>query len=191
MKHLITKTDSGSIAEELGIEAGWKLVSIDGQQIRDVIDYELFTNNERITALFESREGELFEFDIEKEPWESLGLNFETGLMSPVRQCTNHCVFCFIDQMPRGHRDTLYFKDDDLRLSLIMGNYVTLTNVSDAEFQRILDRRISPLYISVHSTDGDIRKQMMRSRNSEKIMERLTALHEHGLRFHAQIVLCP
>ena len=191
MKHLITKTDSGSIAEELGIEAGWKLVSIDGQQIRDVIDYELFTNNERITALFESREGELFEFDIEKEPWESLGLNFETGLMSPVRQCTNHCVFCFIDQMPRGHRDTLYFKDDDWRLSLIMGNYVTLTNVSDAEFQRILDRRISPLYISVHSTDGDIRKQMMRSRNSEKIMERLTALHEHGLRFHAQIVLCP
>lgn len=191
MKHLITKVDNGSIAEELGIKQGWKLVSVGGEIIRDVIDYELFTNSERITVLFESDTGELYEFDIEKEPWESLGLNFESGLMSPVRQCTNHCVFCFIDQMPRGHRGTLYFKDDDWRLSLIMGNYVTLTNVSDNEFQRILDRRVSPLYISVHATDGNIRKQMMRSRNAEKIMERLTALHEHGLKFHAQIVLCP
>ena len=191
MKHLITKVDSGSIAEELGIRSGYKLVSVNGEVIRDVIDYELFTNNERINVLFESDEGDLIEFDIEKESWESLGLNFESGLMSPVRQCTNHCVFCFIDQMPRGHRDTLYFKDDDWRLSLIMGNYVTLTNVSDAEFDRILKRRISPLYISVHATDGGIRKQMMRSRNADKIMERLTKLHEHGLKFHSQIVLCP
>ncbi|MCR5809134.1 MAG: DUF512 domain-containing protein [Clostridiales bacterium] len=191
MKHLVTKVDSGSIAEELGISSGWKLVSIDGKTVRDVIDYELFTNNERITARFESEEGELFDFDIEKESWEPLGLNFETGLMSPVRQCANHCVFCFIDQMPRGHRDTLYFKDDDWRLSLIMGNYVTLTNVSDTEFQRIIERRVSPLYISVHATDGEIRKTMMQSRNADRIMERLTALHENGLKFHAQIVLCP
>ncbi|MBO6061003.1 MAG: DUF512 domain-containing protein [Clostridia bacterium] len=191
MKHLITAVDSGSIAEELGVKPGWKLVSVNGQQIRDVIDYELFTNNERITAEFETPSGELVCTDIEKETWETLGLNFETGLMSPVRQCTNHCVFCFIDQMPRGHRSTLYFKDDDWRLSLIMGNYVTLTNVSDSEFRRIIERRVSPLYISVHATDGDVRKRMMRSKNSERIMERLTALHENGLRFHAQIVLCP
>ena len=191
MKHLITKVDSGSIAEELGIKSGWKLVSVGGKPIRDVIDYELFTNEECILVLFENEAGEPFEFEIEKEPWESLGLNFETGLMSPVRQCTNHCVFCFIDQMPRGHRNTLYFKDDDWRLSLIMGNYVTLTNVSEAEFRRIIERRVSPLYISVHATDGNVRRQMMRSKNSELILERLTALHENGLKFHAQIVLCP
>ena len=191
MKHLITKTDEGSIAEEIGVKAGWRLISVNGHDIRDVIDYELFTNEERVILRFETDTGETAEFDVEKEPWESLGLNFETGLMSPVRQCTNHCVFCFIDQMPRGHRDTLYFKDDDWRLSLIMGNYVTLTNVSDAEFQRMISRRVSPLYISVHATDGEIRKRMMRSRNSEKIFERLTRLHENGLRFHAQIVLCP
>ena len=191
MKHLIKRVDSGSIAEELGIKPGWKLVSIDGKTIRDVIDYELFTTAERILASFEDESGETVEFDIEKEPWEFLGLTFETGLMSPVRQCTNHCVFCFIDQMPKGYRGTLYFKDDDWRLSLIMGNYVTLTNVSDAEFKRIIDRRVSPLYISVHATDGEVRKRMMRSKNSEKIMERLTALHENGLAFHCQIVLCP
>lgn len=126
MKHLIKKVDSGSIAEELGIKPGWYLVSVNGETIRDVIDYELFTNNEEITVSVETDDGEMIDFDIEKEPWETLGLNFETGLMSPVRQCANHCVFCFIDQMPRGHRDTLYFKDDDWRLSLIMGNYAAL-----------------------------------------------------------------
>lgn len=191
MKHPIVKVDSGSIAEELGVEAGWKLVSVNGQMIRDVIDYELFTNGESITVEFETPQGEEIITEIEKEPWEPLGLNFSSGLMSPVRQCTNHCIFCFIDQMPRGHRPTLYFKDDDWRLSLIMGNYVTLTNVSDAEFKRIIDRRVSPLYISVHATDGEVRRQMMRSRNSEKILERLTALHENGLKFHSQVVLCP
>ena len=162
MKHLITKVDSGTIADELGVKQGWKLVSVNGQLIRDVIDYELFTNEERITICFETDSGDLEEFIVEKEVWEPLGLNFESGLMSPVRQCTNHCVFCFIDQMPRGHRNTLYFKDDDWRLSLIMGNYVTLTNVSDTEFRRIIDRRVSPLYISVHATDGAIRKTMIK-----------------------------
>lgn len=191
MKHPVTGVDPDSIADELGIRPGWKLVSVNGETIRDVIDYELFTNNERITAEFETTEGELVLFDIEKEIWEPLGLNFGSGLMSPVRQCANHCVFCFIDQMPRGHRGTLYFKDDDWRLSLIMGNYVTLTNVSDMEFRRILERRVSPLYISVHATDGAVRKTMMRSKNADRIMERLTALHEHGLKFHTQIVLCP
>lgn len=191
MKHAVVKVDKGSIAEELGIEAGWKLVSVNDETVRDVIDYELFTNNELITAVFEDQNGAEYEFEIEKEPWEPLGIGFETGLMSPVRQCSNHCVFCFIDQMPKGYRGTLYFKDDDWRLSLIMGNYVTLTNVSDAEFKRIIDRRVSPLYISVHATDGAVRKQMMRSKNADRIMERLTALHENGLKFHAQIVLCP
>lgn len=191
MKHRVVKVDKGSIAEELGVKPGWMLVSVNGETIRDVIDYELFTNNELVNALFEDEGGGEYEFEIEKKPWEPLGLGFESGLMSPVRQCANHCVFCFIDQMPKGFRGTLYFKDDDWRLSLIMGNYVTLTNVSDMEFQRIINRRVSPLYISVHATDGAVRKEMMRSKNADLIMERLTALHENGLRFHAQIVLCP
>ncbi len=191
MKHAVVKVDKGSIADELGVKPGWKLVSVNGETIRDVIDYELFTNNELVTAVFEDENGAEYEFEIEKEAWEPLGLGFETGLMSPVRQCSNHCVFCFIDQMPKGFRGTLYFKDDDWRLSLIMGNYVTLTNVSDAEFRRILDRRVQPLYISVHATDGAVRKEMMRSKNADRIMERLTALHENGLKFNAQIVLCP
>ena len=140
---------------------------------------------------FEDEKGAPRDIEFSKEVWEPLGLNFTSGLMSPVRQCANHCVFCFIDQMPKGFRDTLYFKDDDWRLSLIMGNYVTLTNVSDREFQRILERRVAPLYISVHATDGVIRREMMRSRNADRIMERLRALAEHRLTFHCQIVLCP
>ncbi|MBO4384722.1 MAG: DUF512 domain-containing protein [Clostridia bacterium] len=191
MKHRVVTVDPGSIAEELGIMPGWKLVSMNGQIVRDVIDYELFSGDELVTAVFEDENGGETEFRIEKEPWETLGLGFETGLMSPVRQCSNHCVFCFIDQMPKGFRGTLYFKDDDWRLSLIMGNYVTLTNVSDTEFARMIARRVSPLYISVHATDGGVRRAMMRSKNADRIMERLTALHENGLSFHAQIVLCP
>lgn len=191
MKHRIVTVDAGSIAEELGIRPNWKLVSMNGETVRDVIDYELFSGGELVTAVFEDENGEENEFEIEKEPWETLGLGFETGLMSPVRQCSNHCVFCFIDQMPKGYRGTLYFKDDDWRLSLIMGNYVTLTNVLDAEFSRIIERRVSPLYISVHATDGEVRRNIMRSKNADRIMERLTALNENGLRFHAQVVLCP
>lgn len=191
MKHLVTKVDPGSISDELGVKAGFRLLSVNGEEIRDVIDYEMLTNNEKLSVLFEDENGGEVLFDLEKEPWDPLGLNFESGLMSPVRQCTNHCVFCFIDQMPKGYRGTLYFKDDDWRLSLIMGNYVTLTNVSDAEFKRIVKRRVSPLYVSVHATDGEVRKQMMRSKNAEKIFERLTVLHENGLSFHCQIVLCP
>ena len=191
MKHLITAVDPGSLAERAGVRGGWSLTGINGKSVYDVVDYELFTSAESLTLELEDEDGAPHRFKIKKEVWEPLGLNFTSGLMSKVRQCANHCVFCFIDQMPRGHRDTLYFKDDDWRLSLIMGNYVTLTNVGDNEFKRILERRVAPLYISVHATDGRIRTEMMRSRNADKIMERLTALHEHKLSFHCQIVLCP
>ena len=128
---------------------------------------------------------------IRKDEYEPLGLNFESGLMSRVRQCANHCIFCFIDQMPHGNRKTLYFKDDDWRLSLIMGNYVTLTNVGEREFERILSRRAAPLYITVHATDGEVRKRMLRGKNAENLLPRLKRLHEKGLSFHCQIVLCP
>lgn len=191
MKHRIESVDSGSICHELGIAADDFLVAIDGHTVYDVIDYEALTYAECLRLSFEKSTGEMIECEVDKESYEPLGLNFSSGLMSPVRQCANHCVFCFIDQMPRGNRNTLYFKDDDWRLSLIMGNYVTLTNVSETEFSRIIERRVSPLYISVHATDGAVRKAMMRSRNADLIMDRLQRLSAAGLSFHSQIVLCP
>lgn len=219
MKHRITCVDAGSPADKAGIRPGWYLTAIDGQDIYDIIDYEQLTAQSRISVTVleapaaDPAESELSEswqkgaehageepapasakehtFRIRKDEYEPLGLGFETGLMSPVRQCANHCIFCFIDQMPHGNRKTLYFKDDDWRLSLIMGNYVTLTNVSEREFERILARRAAPLYITVHATDGEVRSRMMRSKNAENLLPRLKRLHEAGLGFHCQVVLCP
>lgn len=191
MKHRITSTDARSPAERAGIKQSQFLISIDGSPVWDVIDYEHLTAKEELLLEIETEDGDIKQIRICKELYEPLGLNFESSLMSPIRQCSNHCIFCFIDQMPHGNRKTLYFKDDDWRLSLIMGNYVTLTNVGEREFERIISRRVSPLYISVHSTNGEVRKQMMRSKNAEQILSRITRLHEEGLSFHCQIVLCP
>lgn len=196
MRHRITGVDAGSPAERAGVREGWMLESINGSPVYDVIDYEQLTAEPRLTLgllVPGESEGEYEQRSVavKKSEYEPLGLNFESGLMSPVRQCSNHCIFCFIDQMPHGNRKTLYFKDDDWRLSLIMGNYVTLTNVSDREFERILARRAAPLYITVHATDGEVRNRMMRSKNAENLLPRLKRLHEAGLGFHCQIVLCP
>lgn len=191
MKHRITSTDARSPAERAGIKKDQFLIGIDGFPVWDVIDYEQLTTKEELLLKIETEDGDIKQIRICKELYEPLGLNFESSLMSPIRQCSNHCIFCFIDQMPHGNRKTLYFKDDDWRLSLIMGNYVTLTNVGEREFERIISRRVSPLYISVHSTNGEVRKQMMRSKNAEQILSRITRLHEEGLSFHCQIVLCP
>ena len=191
MKQRITSVDRNSPAAKAGIGEGCTLNSIDGIEVSDVIDYEHLTVKEKLEIGIGMPDGKTKLITVKKELYEPLGLNFESSLMSPVRQCANHCIFCFIDQMPHGNRKTLYFKDDDWRLSLIMGNYVTLTNVSEKEFERIIERRVSPLYISVHATDGEIRKSMMRSKNAENILERLTRLHAEGLSFHCQIVLCP
>ena len=190
MKHLITAVDKYSPAEALGIKPGDYLVSLCGMDVVDVIDYEQLTCTDKLTCVFEHN-GEQTECEIEKDLYEPLGLGFESSLMSPIRQCKNHCIFCFIDQMHTGGRKTLHFKDDDWRLSLIMGNYVTLTNVDDTEFERIIQRRVSPLYISVHSTDGEIRKLMMRNPTAVRIKERLARLKAENLSFHSQIVLCP
>ncbi|MBQ9949524.1 MAG: DUF512 domain-containing protein [Clostridia bacterium] len=191
MKHLIGSVDKGSPADDIKISGGTYLLSINGEEVADIIDYEQLTCEEKLTVVFELPNGEILEEDIEKDMYTPLGLNFESSLMSPMRACKNHCIFCFIDQMPHGGRQTLHFKDDDWRLSLIMGNYVTLTNVDDAEFNRIIRRRVSPLYISVHATDGEVRKCMMRNPTAPLIMERLSKLRDAGLMFHAQVVLCP
>lgn len=191
-KHRILAVDKGSLAEEAGIEAGDFLLSVNGEKIVDIIDYEDLITNEEITVCFEKENSEQrIEVIIEKDEFEDLGLNFETSLMSEVRLCKNNCVFCFVDQMPCNTRKTLHVKDDDFRLSLIMGNYITLTNIDDDEFERIIRRHVSPLYISVHATDGEVRKKMMRNPSATKIFERLIRLKEENIKFNCQIVLCP
>ena len=192
MNQVITSVDIDSVADELGILAGMELVAIDGEPIRDIIDYEQLSAAEKLTLTILDDDGNIVDVPVEKDLYEPLGLSFANGgLMSPIRSCRNHCVFCFIDQMPKGVRDSLHVKDDDWRLSLIMGNYVTLTNVDDEEFDRIIKRHVSPLYVSVHATDPDVRRRMMGNPSAVRIMERLAALKDAGIQFHCQIVLCP
>lgn len=187
----ITGIEPQSIAEELDIRAGDTLLAINGQPVVDVVDYEYLCAEERLVLTLLRSNGEQYEAELEKEAYEPLGLLFDSGLMSPVRSCKNHCMFCFIDQMPKGGRETLQFKDDDWRMSFIMGNYITLTNVDEAEFQRIIDRRVSPLYVSVHATDPNVRIKMMKNPSAGEILSRLQRLSDAKLHFHCQIVCCP
>lgn len=186
----IYAVSAGSPAAKAGIMPGDKLLSINGEDIIDEIDYQALSSEKSLNLRIQN-ENCLRDIKIRKEEWESLGLCLdETESMKP-RHCRNKCVFCFIDQLPDGMRDTLYVKDDDWRLSMMMGNYVTLTNVSDKEFNRILARKASPLYISVHATDPQVRCAMLHNPQAGAINDRLRRLREHGLQFHAQIVLCP
>ena len=186
----IYSVSPGSPAEKAGILPDERINSINGEPITDEIDYQALSLSNKLLIEVENS-GIIREVRIKKNDWEPLGLCLdETEAMKP-RHCRNRCMFCFVDQMPQGLRETLYVKDDDWRLSLMMGNYVTLTNVSDEEFKRILSRKASPLYISVHATDPEIRCEMLRNRNAGSLMDRLRRLKENGLQFHCQVVLCP
>ncbi len=187
----ITAVEKNSIASSLNIREGDMLVSINGEPVLDVVDYTYLCAEERLDLLFERSDGSRYSASLKKEAYAPLGLTFESGLMSTVRACKNHCMFCFIDQMPKGGRKTLQFKDDDWRMSFIMGNYITLTNVDEAEFERILSRKVSPLFISVHATDPVTRVKMMHNPTAGQILPRLKRLAEAGLKFHCQIVCCP
>lgn len=189
-RHVIDAIQPGSIAEELEIQKGDVLCAINGTSIRDFVDFQYFTSGNTFTLTIQKPDGQIIDFEIEREDWEPLGLNFHHAFMDKQMACQNKCVFCFIDQMPPGMRKTLYFKDDDWRLSLMMGNYVTLTNLSNTEFQRILDREISPLYLSIHATDPKVRQQMIANPHAD-ILPRLRQLAKAKLPFHGQIVLCP
>ncbi len=187
----ITAVEKGSIAASLDIREGDTLVSINGEPVLDVVDYTYLCAEERLQLLFERADGSGYEVALKKDAYAPLGLTFDSGLMSTVRACKNHCMFCFIDQMPKGGRKTLQFKDDDWRMSFIMGNYITLTNVDEAEFERILKRRVSPLFISVHATDPLVRAKMMHNPTAKELLPRLKRLAEAELKFHCQIVCCP
>jgi len=190
-KHLIKSVLPGSIAEELEIEAGDKLISINDSEIEDVFDYHFYVNDEYLTLLVEKANGEEWELEIEKDYEEDLGIEFEQGLMDEYRSCRNKCMFCFIDQMPKGMRETLYFKDDDSRLSFLFGNYITLTNITEHEIERIIKLHISPINVSVHTTNPELRCKMMNNRFAGDALSVLYKLAEAGIFINCQLVLCP
>ncbi len=190
IRHIIKKIEENSIAWEMGIEAGDELLEVQGRPVRDVFDYRYLLNDELITVLIRKVDGEEWELEIEKEYEEDLGIEFENEFMDDYRSCSNKCIFCFIDQMPPGMRDTLYFKDDDSRLSFLQGNYVTLTNMSDQDLDRVIRYHMSPINISVHTMDPELRCQMLHNRFAGTIAEKLDKLKEAGLEMNGQIVLC-
>ena len=193
MKHgaYVLSVDPGSIAEELELLPGDLIVSIDGQKITDYLDYKFLATNEHIVMEVLKENGELFEFEIYNEDLEDLGINFENMLFDSPKSCQNKCIFCFIDQMPKGMRESLYFKDDDSRLSFLFGNYVTLTNLKEKDVQRIIDMKISPINVSVHTTNPELRVKMMGNRFAGQVLEILPRLANAGIQLNCQLVLCP
>ncbi len=188
--HIIKEIEPGSIAEELELVPGDELVSINGTEIKDVFDYHYLIKDEFLTVLIKKEDGEEWELEIEKDYDEDLGIDFEEGLMDEYRSCRNKCIFCFIDQMPPGMRDTLYFKDDDARLSFLQGNYITLTNLSDEEIDRIIYYKLSPINISIHTMNEELRCKMLNNRFAGSALAKLKKLKEAGIMMNGQIVLC-
>ncbi|MDM8235059.1 DUF512 domain-containing protein [[Ruminococcus] torques] len=189
-EHIVSDIVPGSIAEELGIRPGDKLLAIDGHEIEDIFDYQFYVEDEEIVLLIEKPDGEQWELEIEKEADEDLGIEFGQGLMDEYRSCYNKCIFCFIDQMPKGMRDTLYFKDDDSRLSFLQGNYVTLTNMSDHDIERIIRYRLEPINISFQTTNPELRCRMLHNRFAGEALKKVDMLYQGGIEMNGQIVLC-
>lgn len=189
-KHLIKDVVQNSIADQLEIKNGDYLLSIDGKEIKDIFDYHLLSESENLTLEIEASDGEIWEIDIEKDEDQDLGLIFDNELLDEYKSCTNKCIFCFIDQMPPGMRETLYFKDDDSRLSFIQGNYVTLTNMTDDDVDRIVRYNLSPINISVHTMDKELRCKMLNNRFAGDKLEYIKKLNDNNITMNAQIVLC-
>ena len=190
-RHYIKAVQKGSIAEELELSYGDELLRINGKKIKDVLDYHYLMNDDFLTLLVRKPNGEEWELEIEKDYEDDLGIEFEEGLMDCYQSCRNKCIFCFIDQNPKGMRDTIYFKDDDARLSFLQGNYITLTNMSKEEVDRICFYKLSPINISVHTTNGELRKKMLNNRFAAETLSYLDQFYEAGLEMNGQIVLCP
>ena len=187
--HPILKVEPGSIGEELELEPGDLLLEINGNPVEDIFDYEYYVDSPSLTMLVQKSNGEEWELEIEND-YEDLGLTFENGLMSDYRSCCNKCIFCFIDQMPPGMRDTLYFKDDDSRLSFLQGNYVTLTNMKEKDIDRIIRFKLAPINISVHTTNPELRCKMLGNRFAGRSLKLMDRLFQAGTPMNAQIVLC-
>ncbi len=191
-EHKIKQVVSGSIAEELGVEPGDVLISVSDREVEDIFDYQYLQAQEDVTLVIRKANGEEWELEAEKDEDEDLGILFENSLMDDYHSCSNHCIFCFIDQNPKGMRPMLYFKDDDSRLSFLQGNYVTLTNMSQGDIDRILRYRLEPIHISFHTTNPELRCMMLGNRFAGDIMEKAGRLcdPENGVVCNGQIVLC-
>ena len=191
MSTVITAVDRRSPAERAGVRAGEKLISINGRIVEDVLDYRFYGYDPNPALILEDAAGFRRTLRVRKSEGEDLGLNFDSYLMDKPRPCSNHCLFCFVDQMAPGCRETLYFKDDDARLSFLMGNYITLTNLSGREVQRIMDLRISPINVSVHATDPQLRCALLGNKNGAKSLELMRKFGRAGIVMNGQIVVCP
>ena len=191
MPALVSDVISGSIAEELEITKGDVILSIDGETMQDMIDYKFLCKNELITVEIQKTNGEIEEVELEKDFDEDLGIIFESAVFDKVKPCLNNCIFCFVAQQPKGLRDTLYVKDDDYRLSYLQGTYITTTNLTDKDKERIAKLHLGPFYISVHTTNPELRVKMLKNPNAGKIMENLRWFADNEIPFHVQVVLCP
>ncbi|MBR7146223.1 MAG: DUF512 domain-containing protein [Oscillospiraceae bacterium] len=191
MSTVVTSVDIGSSAEQAGIQVGEQLLKLNGHKIEDVLDYRFFCYDPVVKVEMKREDGSVYHKTVEKKEGEDLGLNFDTYLMDEPRPCSNHCLFCFVDQMPPNMRETLYFKDDDARLSFLMGNYITLTNLSEREAQRIIDLHISPINVSVHTTDPELRPKLLGNKDANKSLAYMKAFGEAGIEMNGQIVVCP
>ena len=189
-QHIIKTIQPNSIAEEMGIEAGDKLLAIDNTEIEDIFDYQFLVQDTYIEVLIEKPDGEQWLLEVDKDFDEDLGIEFENGLMDEYRHCHNKCIFCFIDQMPKGMRETLYFKDDDSRLSFLQGNYVTLTNMSEHDIDRICRYHLSPINISFQTMNPELRCKMLNNRFAGEALKKVDVLNEAGIIMNGQIVLC-
>ena len=188
---VVASVEAGSIGEELGFEPGDQLLSINGVRPRDLIDYRYLIVDEELTLEVRDSAGELHRVEFEKDADDGLGLAFTEALFDGLRQCNNRCPFCFIDQQPPGHRDSLYLKDDDYRLSFLYGSYLTLTNLSEADWNRIEQQRLTPLFVSVHATEPDLRATLLENPRAGRLLQQLEWFGERDLQIHAQVVVCP
>lgn len=189
--HMITGIRPDSIAEELGVEIGDRLISINDKEIEDIFDYRYLTDDEELTLLiYSEREKDYYECEISKDSDEDLGFEFGAGLMDEYRSCCNKCIFCFIDQMPPGMRETLYFKDDDARLSFLQGNYITLTNMKQKDIDKVCFYKLSPINISIQTTNPELRCKMLNNRFAGEALKKITAFCDAGIELNGQVVLC-
>ncbi|MBQ3642229.1 DUF512 domain-containing protein [bacterium] len=191
MPAIISGVEKNSIAEELGIQPNSELLSINGEKLRDYIEYQFAVNSEELTIEIKSPDGDITEYEIEKDFDDELGLIFESAIFDRIRTCANNCIFCFVDQQPEGLRNSLYIKDDDYRLSYLQGTYVTLTNLTKRDKERIAKLHLGPLFISVHTTNPELRVEMLRNKNAANLLRELDFLKENDIPINTQIVLCP
>ena len=191
MPAIVSSVIKNSIAEELEIQVGDEIVSIDDAKMLDMIDYNFLCKTDLLTIEVKKTDGEVEVIELEKDYDEDLGIVFESAVFDRIKPCLNHCIFCFVDQQPKGLRDTLYVKDDDYRLSYLQGTYITLTNLTDKDRDRIKKMHLGPFYVSVHTTNPDLRVKMLRNPNAGKALENLKWFRKNKIPFHAQIVLCP